>query len=159
MRICGSTQAARLFLPLNQEDQEVVHAAYLTSCHDVIAVKEIFRGTLLESPAQPREILQEALRCNAARFLLAHNHPSGDCWPSERDLRFTVRLEWASDVVGISLLDHLIIGRGESYFSFAEARLLGKFSGHPWRRRSGRRPRSRGPYFGNSESHLPACRR
>lgn len=158
MELIGSAQAAKLFRGIGEEDQEVVHAAYLKTNHEVIAVREIFRGTLLESPAQPREILREALKCNAARFVLAHNHPSGEAWPSEKDLRFTVRLEWASEVIGIALLDHLIIGREDVYFSFAEARLLGRSFARPWRRRCGRPPRSRGPYCGNSESRLPVCK-
>ncbi len=159
MELNGSAQAAKLFRAIGEEDQEVVHAAYLKTNHEVIAVREIFRGTILESPAQPREILREALKCNAARYVLAHNHPSGEAWPSDKDLRLTVRLEWASDVVGITLLDHLIIGRGEGYFSFAEARLLGRSFARPWRKRSARSLRNRDPYFGNSGSHLPVSRR
>jgi DNA repair protein RadC len=158
MELNASTQAAQLFRAIGEEDQEVVHAAFLKTNHELIAVREIFRGTILESPAQPREILREALKCNAASYVVAHNHPSGEIWPSEKDLRFTVRLEWASEVVGIALVDHLIIGREGGYFSFAEARLLGRSFGRPWRRRCGRPPRNRDPYFGNNGSRLPVSR-
>jgi DNA repair protein RadC len=143
--IQGSAAAAQLFSYLCREEQEVVAAAYLDSAHGVIAVREIFRGTVLEATAQPREILREGLRVNAARFLVAHNHVSTNTLPSAEDVRFTVRMEWAADAVGLPLLDHLIIARDATYFSFAEAKLLRKSSG-PWRKRSFRSPGNPGRY-------------
>lgn len=133
--VAGSAAAAKLFAFLEWEEQEVVAAAFLDSGHRLIAVREIFRGTVAESIAQPREILREALRLNAVKFLVAHNHVSRNTLPSPQDVRFTVRMEWAADAVGLPMLDHLILARGENYFSFAEAKLLRKSSG-PWRKRS-----------------------
>jgi DNA repair protein RadC len=133
--LSGSAAAARLFAFLEWEEQEVVAAAFLDNGHKLLSVREIFRGTVSESLAQPREILREGLKCNAAKFLVAHNHVSRNCLPSEQDVRFTVRLEWAAEAVGLPLLDHLILARGQSYFSFAEAKLLRK-SSVPWQKHS-----------------------
>jgi DNA repair protein RadC len=128
------THASHLFRHLQAEEQEVVSAAFLKTNQAVIEVREIFRGTLSESIAQPREILREALRLNAAKFIVAHNHVSGDLFPSESDLRFTVRLEWAADAIGVDLVDHLILSPSGDYFSFLESKLLKKVGRRPWQR-------------------------
>jgi DNA repair protein RadC len=125
----SGTDAYSLFSHLRHADQETVSAAFLTTRNRVICVREIFRGTISSSPASPREILREALCANAAKLLVAHNHPSGDSEPSEEDIYFTAQLEWSAKAVGIPLVDHLIIGnggKGDGYFSFAEAKLLGR---------------------------------
>jgi DNA repair protein RadC len=121
-----SSRAAKYFAFLEKEDQETISAAFLHSNNELISVQEIFRGTSVEVRAQPREILRAALKANAAKIILAHNHLSSDLLPSEEDVRFTARLEWAAKMVGLFLADHLIIGQGGRYFSFAESKLLGK---------------------------------
>lgn len=124
--VAGSVSAYRLFADLAWESQEVVAAAFLDVRNRVLAQREIFRGTLAGAQARPREILREALRVNAAKILVAHNHPSGSSEPSEEDGRFTAQLEWAACNVGLELIDHLVIGAGDSYFSFAAAGLIGR---------------------------------
>jgi DNA repair protein RadC len=131
--------AFRLFRRMQAEDQEVVWAAFLTTRNRVIRVCEIFRGTVGSAPAQPREILRSALRANAAKLIVAHNHPSGEIVPSDDDQFFTDELEFAARTVGVPLIDHLIVG-GETYFSFAEAKRLGR-----WRRGLGRKSDGPGP--------------
>ena len=64
----------------------------------------------------PREVFGPAIRQGAAAVVLAHNHPSGDPTPSAQDIEVTKRLLDASEVLGIKLLDHVIVGNG-SYFS------------------------------------------
>jgi len=91
--------------------------------------EELFRGSLNESSAHPREIMQKAIIHKAYAFTLVHNHPSGDPSPSEADRRLTRRLKEAADILGIHFMDHLIIGspaegRSQAYFSFKEHSLL-----------------------------------
>lgn len=123
-KISSGADAYRLFSDLALENQEVVSVALLNSRNVLIRKKEIFRGTLVSSPAGPREILREALSANAARFLIAHNHPSENPEPSADDISLTKQLEIAAQTVGIPMLDHLIVCTGGKYFSFAESNLL-----------------------------------
>lgn len=109
-------------------EQEVVVGAFLNSDNSLIRRQEIFRGTVNSSLAQPREILKAALAVNAAKLIVAHNHPSSSIEPSHEDLHFTVRLEWAAETIGIPLLDHIIVGGRGDFFSFADAKLLSKQS-------------------------------
>jgi DNA repair protein RadC len=85
----------------------------------LIADKELFRGTLTHASVHPREVVKEALACNAANVLLAHNHPSGSPEPSEADLRLTRTLSEALALVDIRVLDHFVVA-GPLVHSFAE---------------------------------------
>lgn len=123
IRSCA--EAYRLFSEHAAEEREVVVVAYLNSQHRLIRKQAIFMGSLSSTIAQPREILREALRANAACIVVAHNHPSQNPEPSEEDISFTEQLEWASHCVGVTMLDHLIVCLGGKYFSFAEAGMLG----------------------------------
>jgi DNA repair protein RadC len=114
--------AHALFADLAEENQEVLAAAFLTTKNRLIARLEIFRGTLTHSSVSPREILKEALKRNAAKILLAHNHPSGTPNPSPEDCAFTRQMQEASRLLGIVFVDHLILGEAMSYFSFAQTR-------------------------------------
>ncbi len=120
---------------LRRESQEVLAALFLNVRLEVIAVKVIFRGTIEGALASPREILKAALEANAARLIVAHNHPSGCCDPSEEDRDFTARLVTSCELMGIPMLDHLIVGEGEKYYSFARAELkISRPSARRWRR-------------------------
>ena len=78
---------------------------------------DIFRGTQDRTAVDPRAILKEALLRSAARIVLFHTHPSGDPSPSKDDISFTRRLAKASDLLGIRLLDHLIVGSNGRWVS------------------------------------------
>lgn len=78
----------------------------------MISVEEIGIGGLMGVEIHPREVFSVAVRKQAAAFVAAHNHPSGDCSPSEEDRELTQRLGSAGEIIGIPLLDHLIIGDG-----------------------------------------------
>jgi DNA repair protein RadC len=91
--------------------------------------EELFRGTINETTAHPREVIQKALAHKAYAFILVHNHPSGDPMPSDADRRLTRRLKDAADLFNIVFVDHLIIGtpsesRSQPYFSFKECGML-----------------------------------
>lgn len=72
---------------------------------------EVFSGSLDGCPVHPRELFKEALVASASSLVLAHNHPSGDPTPSTEDIHITRRLVEAGSLLGISVLDHIIIGR------------------------------------------------
>jgi len=72
----------------------------------------------------PRECFKPAILSNAASIICGHNHPSGDCQPSREDRALTQRLVEAGKLLGISVLDHVIIGGEGRYFSFADEGLL-----------------------------------
>lgn len=91
-------------------EQEVLSALYLDSKGELIAKREIAKGTVNMVIASPREIFLHALRANAACFILIHNHPSGDPTPSAEDLRLTRSVDLLGDCLGLPMIDHLIFG-------------------------------------------------
>lgn len=101
---------------LKKENFKVV---FLDSRKNVIRDETIFVGTLNSSVAHPREVFDLAIRNNAAGIILVHNHPSGDCSPSDEDREFTKQVILSGRVLGIEVLDHVIIGNG-SYYSLRD---------------------------------------
>lgn len=89
----------------------------------------VFRGTVDACPIFPRDVFRSACRFNATSIIVAHNHPSGDRYPSPSDLKVTKRLISGGKLLGIPLLDHLIIA-GADYWSFADHGRLSEFAGH-----------------------------
>lgn len=104
-------------------EHEVFACLFLDTRNRVIAFEEVFRGTIDGASVHPREIVKRALQHNAAAVILAHNHPSGVCEPSQADLRLTRRLRDALQLVDVRVLDHLIVGDGAP-MSFAEQGLI-----------------------------------
>ena len=86
----------------------------------LIKTVQVSQGSLHSCPVDPRDVMREAIRANAAGLVLAHCHPSGSIEPSEADVSLTDRLRVAGDLIGIRVHDHLILG-GDRYFSFVEA--------------------------------------
>lgn len=91
-------------------DREVFAAAYLDARHRLIEYVELFHGTIDGAEVHPREVVRQALRCNAAAVLVAHNHPSGAAEPSAADRAVTARLKQALALVDLRLLDHIVVG-------------------------------------------------
>ena len=98
---------------------EVFACLFLDNRHRVICFEELFRGTINGASVHPREVVKRALHHNAAALILSHNHPSGVAEPSEADRQLTNRLQEALKLVDIRVLDHIVIGDGESV-AFAE---------------------------------------
>jgi DNA repair protein RadC len=107
------TACALLQADLAYALQEKFAVLLLDVKHRVVANHVISIGTLDETLAHPRDIFREAIRQNAARVLVAHNHPSGDCTPSPEDLQLTRQLLQAAVLLKIPLLDHLVVGSGK----------------------------------------------
>lgn len=91
---------------------EVFACVFLDSRHRVLAVRELFRGTLTGASVHPREVVREALEMGAASVVLGHNHPSNHPEPSRADEEITLRLRDALSLFDIALLDHLVIAAG-----------------------------------------------
>jgi DNA repair protein RadC len=112
-----------LRLLLGGRGQEVFLVLFLDAQHRVIAVEELFHGTLTQTSVYPREVVKRALHHNAAALILAHNHPSGVSEPSQADRLLTEALKQATSLVDVRVLDHFIIA-GNACRSFAEHGLL-----------------------------------
>ena len=109
---------------LSQMDRELFCIVNLQADLKPINMNIISAGCLNEAMAHPREILKTAILSNANSMMLFHNHPSGTVSPSDIDIRTTARLQEVGTLMGIPLTDHIIIGRGQEYYSFKEKDIL-----------------------------------
>ena len=96
------------------KDREYFVATYLNNKHDVITTKTISAGSLNSAAVYPREILKEALFCNANSVMVAHNHPGGSLTASDLDRKVTRELRECFDMTGIQLLDHFVVAGGKA---------------------------------------------
>lgn len=95
----------------------------LNGGHEIIQIHVVSIGTINRTIIHPREIFVDAIKENASAIIVCHNHPSGNCNPSNEDIETTKMLIGASEILGIPLLDHIIIGF-DKYFSFMENKIL-----------------------------------
>ena len=109
---------------MRDKSREHLMALFLNARNELLYKKPMFIGTLNANLVHPREIFQEALKQNAASVILAHNHPSGDNEPSEDDILITKRISEAGKMMGVEVLDHVIIAKGKSPYSFKENNLI-----------------------------------
>jgi DNA repair protein RadC len=121
----SSPEAVRDFLRLSIQDKrvEIFLGLFLDAQNRVIAVEELFSGTLTQTSVFPREVVRTALHHNAAAVIFAHNHPSGVAEPSRADETLTQALKQALALIDVRVLDHFVVGRGAT-LSFAERGLL-----------------------------------
>ncbi len=103
--------------------REEIHVMFFDTKLRLLCERKIAEGTVKSAQTTPREILIEAMKCEAVFMILVHNHPSGLPKPSQSDLLFTNRVKEAGDLVGITLSDHIIIG-DNCYVSLKERGLL-----------------------------------
>lgn len=94
---------------LRREQREHFLVLLLNARHEVVARETVSVGSLNASIVHPREVFRPAVVASAAATVLVHNHPSGDPEPSEEDLAITKRLVQAGELIGISVLDHVIV--------------------------------------------------
>lgn len=111
--------AKKMIAELRDKKQEHLIAIYLDTQNHIIKQETIFIGSVMRSIAEPREILHYAIKYMATSIIVVHNHPSGKVRPSSRDNLFTETLKKASELLGLVLLDHFIIGH-DSYYSYRE---------------------------------------
>lgn len=104
---------------LVHKEHEVFAILMLDSQHRLIEFVELFRGSIDSASVYPREVVKSVLEYNAASVIFAHNHPSGIAEPSQADRRITERVSQALALIDVNVLDHFVIGVGETV-SFAE---------------------------------------
>lgn len=112
-----------LRLRLAEYRNEVFGCLFLDNRHRIIAVRELFHGTIDGASVHPRVVVQHAMEVNAAAMVFFHNHPSGVAEPSRADEMLTRRLKEALALVDVRVLDHFVVSADESV-SFAERGLL-----------------------------------
>ncbi|MFT5276574.1 MAG: DNA repair protein RadC [Glaciecola sp.] len=112
-----------LLAELRDKPHEVFSMLLLDSQHQLIAFRQMFKGTINSAAVYPRELVKQALEDNAAAVILAHNHPSGIAEPSQADIQITERIKRAMELIDVRVLDHFVIGDGTAV-SFAQRGLL-----------------------------------
>jgi DNA repair protein RadC len=127
-RITSSRDAEMVLRPLFRDMiDESVWALYLNGGNDLIGVYQISEGSVSESAVSPAKVIRGAVLVNASVVILAHNHPSGHSTPSAADRVVTEDLAKACDLMRLPLMDHLIIGARDGYYSFADAGLIEEY--------------------------------
>lgn len=96
---------------MSHRETEQFRILFLDRKNVLIADEEQAKGTVDHVPVYPREVVKRALELNASALILVHNHPSGDPTPSDADISMTAQIQDAAQVLGITLHDHLIIGK------------------------------------------------
>ncbi len=125
-RINGTTDVAPVFRAvLDSEseldrDKEHFWILCLNTKNHILRVELITLGVLDQTVVHPREVFRPAVGCSAKCIILAHNHPSGDPTPSDRDEALTRRLIDCGKLLDIPILDHVVIGEGDRYWSMRE---------------------------------------
>ena len=123
--VLSSPQQVRnyLVLKLANEPKEVFMVLFLDAQNRLIAMEEMFSGTLTQTSVYPREVVKRTLHHNAASVMFAHNHPSGIAKQSQADEMITKELTKALALIDVRVLDHFIVAGNET-LSFAEVGLL-----------------------------------
>ncbi|QKO22634.1 DNA repair protein RadC [Rhodoferax sp. BAB1] len=118
-------QAVKDYLQLHlaHKKHESFAVLFLDNQHKLLALEELFRGTLAQTSVYPREVVLRALHHHAAAVVLAHNHPSGTVQPSRADEALTQALKAALALVDVRVLDHVIVAPGLA-LSMAEKGLI-----------------------------------
>lgn len=133
MQRCDMSSAASVYEylvgELRFESQEVLCVLLIDARRRLIRVERVATGTLTRMITHARNVFSPAIRYNACKIILAHNHPSGNTSPSEQDRALTRAIAEAGHILGIPLMDHVIIGAADNdfacpYFSFAEHGLI-----------------------------------
>jgi DNA repair protein RadC len=112
-----------LQLHLAAKSHEVFAVLFLDVQNRLLAMEELFRGTLTQTSVYPREVVLRAMHHQSAAVVLAHNHPSGTVQPSRADEALTQTLKAALALIDVRVLDHVIVAPGEA-LSMAERGLL-----------------------------------
>lgn len=123
--VLGDASAVKRLLQVKLDGQlrELFAAVFLDTRHRLIGFEVLFTGTIDSASVYPRELIRRCMEVNAAAIILAHNHPSGLAEPSVADIALTERLRPILGEVGVRLLDHIVVGRGQTV-SMAERGLF-----------------------------------
>lgn len=114
IKVKSPNDIANLFMQeLRYEKKEIMKLIILNAKNIIQKIINISLGATNSASVEPKEILLEAIKCQATKIILVHNHPSGDPTPSQADYRITDRIYESADIMGIELLDHIVIGDGK----------------------------------------------
>jgi len=129
--VCHSSREVfdYLYHTLRDAKIEKFKVLFLDSKNTILEEKTFFEGTVDASAVYPREVIKAALRHDASSLIFVHNHPSGDPDPSESDREITKELVFATAIMQLKVLDHIIIGNNR-YFSFADHGLVEEYELH-----------------------------
>lgn len=105
-------------------DREVVGVVHLRNDNSPINMTIVSMGCLNQSIVHPREMMKAAFLSNASSILMFHNHPAGSLSPSKNDIAITNRMQQVCMMAGIPMLDHIILGKENYYYSFREKGIL-----------------------------------
>ena len=102
-----------LMSEMQYEKSEVAKIVLLDNQCNILKIKQVAKGGSNFVSVEMKEILSEAVKINAPKIILVHNHPSGVSTPSDKDYEVTEKLDKAANILGIQLLDHIVIGNSE----------------------------------------------
>ncbi len=134
--LVSAERVAELFRDMQNEAKEKLIAIALDTKLKILCFEVVSIGSVHAVYARPGEMTRTTFMVNASRFIVVHNHPSGDPSPSGPDEDFTYELASLGEMAGMPLEDHIIIGEGDSYYSFAEAGLIEKYRSDARKRRT-----------------------
>ncbi len=113
IQIKNTKDIADIFIDeLRYEKREIVKLVLLNTKNIIMKIIDISFGGTSSALLEPKDIFIEAIKIGAPKIIIVHNHPSGDSEPSLADFEITKRIEEASKIIGIELLDHIVIGDG-----------------------------------------------
>ena len=115
----AASTAQFLQLSLAKEVNELFCVLFLDKRHRVLAFEKLFQGTIDSAVVHPRVVVQRAIALNAAAVILAHNHPSNDCEPSQADRMITEQLSKTLALIDVTVLDHFVVS-SSGHVSLAE---------------------------------------
>jgi len=122
-RLLKPTDVLREVSEIRASHREQLIGLYLNARYELMAKKVLAVGSVNTHSIEPRDVFAPAIKLPCRSLILAHNHPSGDPQPSQDDITTTTRLKEASQLLGISLLDHLVVTK-DSYFSLQQQCLI-----------------------------------
>jgi len=124
-QVLNNSRIVQTFLAERLQDykNEVFACLFMDNHFRLLHFEELFHGTIHSAQVYPREIVRRGLAHNAAKLILAHNHPSGLSTPSSADQEVTELIKQSLALVDIEVVDHVIIG-SNNHFSFAETGLI-----------------------------------
>ncbi len=123
-KITSPSDVAEIFIPLLKDElKEKFILINLNSANKIINYNVISIGNLNSSVVHPREVFKSAIENSAASVILMHNHPSGNCSPSQEDIKLTKKMVDSGKLLDIPVFDHIIVA-GNSYTSFVEKRII-----------------------------------
>lgn len=115
--------AKMLMSSMRFKKEEVVKVVVLNNKNEILKIEDVANGTINFVSVPIKDILYEPIRMKAPKFILVHNHPSGDATPSETDILFTGKLDKAAQEMGLEMMDHIIIGNMKYTSIFTEIAL------------------------------------